>query len=400
MEPIRPFSGVRILDLSHELGSYATRLFADLGADVIRVEPSGGLPDRATARGDEGNAAPDYAFIFMNASKRSIVLDLEKSDDWDRFATLAEGSQIIVVERGGPLYDNLGRLREVAPKAVITAVSPFGMSGPWADAPASDLTLQAAGGIAWLSGRPDDAPLRLPVDQSITITSVYAAAATAIAFLHSEATGTGHLIDVSAQECIAHSLQNAIQVWDLEHRISRRGGEGTRDASEDIFPCKDGYVFIASPPTLGVSWKSLVAWMTEIGHPAVKEFGQERWLDRRWRLSNEARVLFRESFETFSRDFTKQELAEAAIKRKIVMAPVSRVSDLVEDEQLAYRGFFQAVEDPRFEKPVDFPGAPYRLSEDVWAIRPAPELGQDNDLVEKLSQPGSDNKQHVDGGRA
>src|SRR5690606_26016538 len=109
-------------------------------------------------------------------------------------------------ERGGPMYDHIGHLRAVAPKAVVTAISPYGITGPLADAPASDLVLQAAGGIAWLSGRIEEAPLSLPFQQATMVASIYAATVTAIALVDAEARETGHLIDVSVQECIAHSL--------------------------------------------------------------------------------------------------------------------------------------------------------------------------------------------------
>lgn len=369
MEAVRPFSDIRIIDLTFELGRYCTRLFADLGAEVIKIEPKEGARDRKSDNQD------DFTFAFFNASKKSVVLSPEETSDQARFEELAGSAQIIVVERGNGFCEDIAQLRKLAPSAVITVISAFGLGGPLEDAPSNDLVLQAAGGILWMSGRIDDAPLRLPVHQSVFVTSVYAAAATAIALFDTENTGQGHLIDVSAQECIAHSLQNAIQVWDLEQRVSLRGGEGTRDASEDIFPCKDGHMFLASPPTLGASWKSLVAWMMEINHPAGQEFKLERWLDREWRLTGEARTIFRNTFETFSRDFTKQELVDAAITRKIVMGPVNKVSDLFKDEQLEWRGFFQKL-DVSADKSVLFPGPPYRLSEDVWRVTPAPTLSQ------------------------
>ncbi len=355
----RPYSGIRILDLTHDLGRYAPRLFADLGAEVIRVEPPDGLPDRARAaiRVEEA-----HRFAFLNAGKHSRVLDLSGNQGRTELAELARSAQIIFLERGAPLADEVGWLREINPAAVLTLVSPYGLDGPLSDAPASDLTLQAAGGIAWLSGRPEDAPLRLPFNQSTMVTSVYAAVATAIALADVEAGGGGHLLDVSAQECIAHSLQNALQVYDLEKRISRRGGEGTRDASEDMFLCKDGHVFLAAPPGSSSSWGNLNAWLRECGHPAADEFAGERWLDRRWRNRAEAKGIFRQQFESFIADRTRQELLDEALKRRIALAPVNRVSDVIEDPQLAYRAFFVQLDDPMTGRSMTFPGAPYKLS--------------------------------------
>jgi benzylsuccinate CoA-transferase BbsE subunit len=288
---------------------------------------------------------------------------------------------VVVLERGGALADDLPWVRSLNPQAVVTYISPYGLGGPLSDAPATDLTLQSAGGIAWLSGRPEEPPLRLPVEQSVMITSVYAAVATALCLLDAETGGTGHLVDVSAQEAIAHSLQNALQVFDLEGRISRRGGEGTRDASEDIFACKDGAVFLAAPLALGISWKALVAWLEEAGDPSSALLATPAWADRHYRTTAAAKAVFRTAFEGFIRDKTREELTVQAIRRKVVMSPVSRIGDVLLDEQLVYRDFFVNVDDSALGRGAVFPGAPYRLSEPVWRMSAAPGLGQHNDEV-------------------
>lgn len=369
-----PYEDVTVLDLTHEFGRYVGRLFADLGATTVRVEPPEGLPDRvrmAQAPSPEATAA----FTFLNASKKSTVIDVANAAGLAEFAELARRASVILVEAGGPLYDDLAQLRRMAgPRAIVTSISPFGRSGPRAHDPASDLVLQAAGGIAWLSGRPDAPPLRLPEGQVTMITGVYAAVATAIALFDAESSGRGHDIDVSAQECIAHSLQNSIQVYDFENRVSRRGGEGTRDATEDTFACKDGRIFLAAPRSLGVSWNALVTFMRDAGHPAADYFSQPRWEDRAWRLSREAKEQFRANFEPFTREYTKDALTREAIARKIVMGPVNKVVDVFSDPQLAHRGFFTGLETAGIS--LRFPGAPYALSEPVWRVSPAPGLGE------------------------
>ncbi len=376
----RPYAGIRILDMTHTLGSYAGRLFADLGAEVIRVEPPGGLPDRR--RITPGTAA-QARFTFLNASKKSVEIDLYTPAGYARFAHLGRAAKIVFLERGGPLYDRIGDIRAAMPSAVITAVSPFGMTGPLADAPASDLTLQAAGGIAWMSGRIEDAPLSLPFDQATMVASIYAATVSAIALVDAEATGNGHLIDVSAQECIAHSLQNAIQVWDLEQRISVRGGEGTRDATEDIFPCRDGFIFLAAPPALGGSFRALVGYMRDLGHPSAERLSEECWQNREWRLTREARDAFRTILTDFTIGLDRETLTREAIARRIVLGPVSRVSEIFDDAQLVHRNFFTTVRTG--DREIRFPGAPYRMTPPLWRVAPAPALGeQDRELAEAL----------------
>ncbi|CDY78506.1 CAIB/BAIF family protein [Caballeronia glathei] len=373
----QPYSGVTILDLTHDLGRYAGRLFADLGAQVIRIEPPGGLADRRAAQEEAppGAAPAAYEFEFLNASKLSRVIDTATQAGRTAFASLLAESQVVLLERDGPLFDELEWVKSLASAVVVTSVSPFGRSGPWADAPSSDLVLQAAGGIAWLSGRLDGPPLRLPGSQATMITGVYAAVATAVALHDTLASGRGHVVDVSAQECIAHSLQNSIQVFDFEDRISMRGGEGTRDCSEDMFACKDGLIFLAAPRTLGVSWNALVQWMRDAGHPAAEELSAGRWSDRTWRMTGEAKRAFRATLESFTKDYTKEQLTEEGIRRKVVLGPVSTVRDVFDDPQLLHRQYFQTVTPAQGAHPLKFPGAPYRLSEPVWRVAAAAPLG-------------------------
>jgi benzylsuccinate CoA-transferase BbsE subunit len=371
----RPYSGITVLDLTHDLGSYATRLFADLGAEVIRIEPPGGAPDRTRAQAlPEGEArrAAQYAFAFRNASKSSVIVDPQSAEGQERAAAYLRRAQLIFLERDGLFADRLDWVRSLNPSAVITYVSPYGLDGPRANWKSNDLTLQAAGGITWLSGRPGEPPLRLPADQSAMITSTYAAVATAAALFDAETTGQGHVIDVAGQECIAHSLQNALQVYDLEGVISSRGGEGTRDAAEVILGCKDGRMLVASPLGLGPSWHSLIAWIKETGHPAGDTLAQPRWLDSRWRKTLEAQQEFRDAFAGFIAGYTKKEIMDQALTRKIVMSPVSRIHDILADEQLAHRGYFVPVAGCGVDRAVTFPGAPYQFSEPVWAVAPPP----------------------------
>jgi benzylsuccinate CoA-transferase BbsE subunit len=224
----------------------------------------------------------------------------------------------------------------------------------------------------------------------VFVTSLYAAAATAIAFWDSEIRGHAHVIDVSAQECIAHSLQNTLQVYDLEGRVPARGGEGTRDATENAFTCQDGFVFLAAPLSLPMSWTGLVKWLREENCAGVDRLTQPDWQDRPTRATQPMKDEFRALFEKFLAARTMREAAAEALKRKIVLAPVSRVSDLTENPQLLFRRYFRKLPMPALGREVTFPGAPYRLSEPVWSLdRAAPRLGQDTDEVLASKSPST-----------
>jgi benzylsuccinate CoA-transferase BbsE subunit len=375
----RPYDGIRIVDLAGELGAYCTRLFADLGAEVIRVEPLGGATDRTIppllpGRGAERSGVP---FAFLAANKKSVVLDVAGEGGRAVLRDLVASAQIVVYQPDAVAGDLLPVVAGVPGARVVTVISWFGLGGPYGDWRGCDLVAQALGGIAWLSGVPGEPPLRIAGEQSWFVTSLYAAVGTALALADLERCGAPHMLDVSAQECIAHSLQNAPQVYDLEGRISRRGGEGTRDATEDIFACRDGFVFLAAPLALAASWRGLVDWMAEEGSPAAARFAEADWQDRPKRTTDAMRREFKRLFEAFIAHRSKAELRDIALARKIVLAPVSTVADTAEDPQLLFRRYFQSIDDGTGGPALRLPGAPYKLSEPVWSIdRPAPPAGR------------------------
>lgn len=381
----RPYGGVRIIDLTRELGAYAGRLFADLGAEVIRVEAPEGRADRRLPpplAGADPAVFGGVPYAFLNANKKSVSIDRRTPVGRQVFDELVATAQIVIYEAEPGHEEQLAALLAAPGRRVVTVVSYFGLNGPYSAFVGCDLVAQSLGGIAYLSGEPGKPPLRLPGEQSYFVTSLYAAAATAIALWHSEQSGESHVLDVSAQECIAHSLQNAIQVYDLEGRVFARGGEGTRDATESAFVCKDGHVFLAAPLALSASWSGLLGWMRDEEFDGLARLRESDWADRPKRATAPMHREFRALFERFVADKTKAELGATALRRKIVMAPVSAIADLPLDPQLVFRRYFQKVALPGLGREVPFPGAPYRLSEPVWHIdRGAPRLGEDNEAV-------------------
>ncbi|HWL79654.1 MAG TPA: CoA transferase [Roseomonas sp.] len=381
----RPYDGLRVIDLTHGLSAYATRLFADLGAEVIRVEPPRGRADRGEP------ALPglggDVRFSFLNANKKSIGVDLDGEAGRGVLADLVASAKVVVME--GEEAALLPLVLSVPGSRVVTMVSHFGLDGPYAGYLGSDLVTQSLGGITWMSGEPGAPPLRIAGGQATFVASLYAATATALALYDVEVNEGGpHLIDVSAQEATAHSLQNALQVWDLERRISVRGGEGTRDATEQVLACKDGHVFLASSLGIPLSWSALVDWMVEEGYTGGERLKEADWQDRRKRTTRAMRDEFRALFEAFAADKTKAEMRAEALKRRLIMAPVSGISDLPADPQLIFRRYFSELPHPAAGRSLRMPGAPYRLSEPVWKLeRPAPLPGEHNDELSGRATP-------------
>lgn len=375
---VQPYSGVRIIDLTQELGAYATRLFADLGAEVIRVEPLEGRADRSAGLSQQNSSGQDgsAAFTFFGVNKKSVALDLRTSAGRGVLGELIATAQVVAYE-SCPELDLLELVSTVPGQRVVAVLSHFGLTGPYASYLGCDLVDQALGGIAWLSGKIDNAPLRIGGGQAGFVTSIYAAIATAAALWELEKSGTGHLLDISAQEAIAHSLQNTIQMYDIAGKVTLRGGVA-RDVMEGIFACSDGYVFLAAPPFMGDQWNQIITWMDETGFAQHARLREPEWSQRDLRTSSDLRAEFKQLFEQFLADKKRAAIANECIARKILIAPVSTVADLPDDRQLSYRNFFTSI--THGGDTIAFPGAPYRMSEEVWQLKDGPpRLGADND---------------------
>lgn len=367
----RPYSGLRVVDLTLELGGYAARLFADLGADVIRVEDASRQPVRKSA-----STGGDAISLFMHASKRIVSLDLAADEDCQRLVELVRDSSLVFYEPDESRDKILGLLNSVPGARVVTVISYFGLTGPYANYAGSDLVVQALGGIAFLSGQRDRSPLRIGGGQSAIVASIYAAVAAAAALWDTETNGTRHLVDVSTQEAFAHSLQNAPQMYDLAKVIPRRDANSL-PVMQGVFACGDGHVFLAAPPFMTSQWNDIVRWMEETGFVEAARLRDKEWQDPKAGASRELRAEFRAIFERFLSKISRSRVAQECIDRKILIAPVSTMRDLEADPQFKFRDFFTSIAAPNGE--LAFPGAPYNLSEPVWKVR-APQQTAVSDL--------------------
>lgn len=340
-----PLSDVTVVDATTSLGEYTGRLLADLGADVIRINRSAtaGSPRRA----------------YMNAGKQ--IRDLGSGAALERL--LGQAQILLTSEGPAALRGRNLHPRDVTarhPRLVHVSISPFGLTGPYADRPASDLTLLAAGGLLALAGEPDREPVRAWGEQTAVIGGAHAAAATLIALHVLETESRGQIVDLSVQEAVAHSLENAAQYVDLEGVTRRRAGAGPREAGTGLFRCADGWIYLVGG--LGgspLAWDDIVAWLVDGGVAAATELGEQRWLEPQWRRSPAAGARFRELFEGFAARRTKSELFTSGQKRGISVAPVATPADLLDDPQLVAREYFRTVTVEG--RPVTLPGPPYRF---------------------------------------
>src|SRR6185437_923594 len=308
----RPLDGVRVIDMADRSCVYATKMLADLGADVVRIEPPDGDPMRRVPPLD-GETGQSLFHAFMNSNKRSVVLDLETSQGQAIFRRLVAAAGIVVescppghLAARGIAYADL--CHQAKAELVWTTITPFGSEGPRADWVADDLIIQAMGGLLTLTGLPEREPLRLFGEQSCYITGLHAAAGTLIAHWHAVRAGQGQHVDVSAQECITHTLESAIQVYTTENLVRSRQ-PGRVEAGVGMFPCVDGEIFVyANARMIASSWHNMVKWLKEERIEGAEQLDDPKWLDLTYRRTDEARRIAGEVITRLTETRSKYQL--------------------------------------------------------------------------------------------
>jgi crotonobetainyl-CoA:carnitine CoA-transferase CaiB-like acyl-CoA transferase len=375
----KALAGRRVLELADATGAYCGKLFADLGADVIKVERPGGDPSRWSPPFWGGAADPQASlpFLYLNANKRSLELDLENGRDRERFRELALAADVVVETLPPGTLARLGlgweELSAGRPDLVLTSITGFGQTGPHRDYRSSDLVAMAAGGAMYVIGSPEDPPVRLAGAQANVLSSACAAAASMIALRHSARTGRGQHVDISMQETVlAASVICGVGKWREDGIIPKRVGTGlVASVPSGAYACKDGSVYLmVNRPA---HWKALAQWVNEVT-------GNREILDPMFDGPSSARLPYRELLDLFIGEMTSkmgaQEVYREAQRRHIAMTPINGAADVARDPHLAARGYFAELEHPGRGR-LRHPGAPYRLSRTPWSLeRPAPAPGE------------------------
>lgn len=374
-------AGLRVLDLAGPFGNYCGKLFADMGADVILIEPPEGAPSRRRPPiGEWGTDEAQFTYLYENTSKRSLCLDLSQPSDRAILRQLVESADLFIeTEKPGVLTgQGLGQadLRALNPALVYTSITGFGQTGPFADYECEDIVALALGGLLTLAGEPGRPPVAAYGFQAFGAAGLFAAVASLVAVMNAETTGRGEYIDVSMQECVAMGLENAAQFYDLEGVVRKRTGSRFARAGLGAFPCRDGLIFLmAAGVGANQFWFKTVDWLAENGVEGVDILRGGEWLDDAFLYTDEAKRQFSEIFEPFAKAHDAETLYAEGQRRRIPICPVRAPSDALDDAQLLARGFF--VDAMGSGPPgMVLPGAPYRLSVTPWAMtRPAPGIG-------------------------
>ncbi len=379
--------GVKVLELGELVSaSYASKIMADLGADVIKVEESGG--DLARLRGPfpAGVSDPEKSglFLSLNTNKRSITLDL--AHEQDRLAQLVAWADIVVhnypaaqMAERGISYE---AFRQINPRLVMCSITPFGLTGPYKDYKAYELNVSQGGGWGWLSPGasdfPDLPPLKTAGHQCDFQGGVSGAMATLAAYHRALETGSGEHIDLSTQAFIAAFLEQNFAYYSYCDRIASRLGKRLL-YPWGIFECKDGLIFILAVEE--DQWERIVELM---GNPEWASW--EIFKNGAERSKNQD--VMKMYLDEWVKEWKVEDLWHEAQSRRICFAPVFGMEQMKNQAQLQSRNFFVDVTHPQAGTVTQI-GQPYQLREPWWQIRrPAPLLGEHTqEVLDALPQP-------------
>ncbi len=384
---------LRVIEIAGEAGQHCGRLLADLGADVIKVEPPQGSPARRVGPFFQDRPGPNASLHFWhyNTSKRSVTLNLDTPDAQRLFRQLARDADVVLetLPPGEMAARGLGpqQLRPQNPRLVYCALTPFGQTGPWARYKASDLTLMASGGQMGVCGYdppddPNDTPIAPGGGNAWHMGDNYAFISLLIALYNRDLRGVGDVIDLSVHEAIALCTEHAFPRYvssgqDLVRQTGRHASLGSSPTVQ--LHCQDGqYANCFFPRIKPEEFQSLVQWLDEAG--LAGELKDDSLIDPEVLRGKMGLVM--ETVQRLCSSHTATEIFHGGQKRKFAWTVVRAPSELPGDAHLEDRGFFLEVEHPELGRSFTYPGAPFVMKRTPWRIRRrAPLLGEDNVAV-------------------
>lgn len=386
-----PLTGLRVVELCDQLGQLAGKLLADMGADVIKVEPPGGSLARAVGPFVDDEPGPNRSlnFWYHNTNKRSLVLDLTTRDGAETWKSLVARADIVIDDRtpgelGDLAYQTLGEQR---PELIWCSITPFGQTGPWAAYQATDMIGLALGGPMMMNGYdPDDAPGAPPIhgkgDQGYNTACHYAVQGILAALLYRDRTGHGQYIDASMHEACSSTTEVGLPWW-FTARTNVFRQTGRHAAAQHTEPwlhmANDGqYALIFGVGRDNASWKRIKEWFQAdgIGMQLDEERFDAPGARQSGRGSPEAAEVMNELSRFIARH-TASEIYRGGQERRQSWGVVRAPSEALEEAHWDDRGFWAETTGEGRETPVRMPGAPYQFSATPWELRrPAPKLGE------------------------
>lgn len=362
---------------------FCTEMLAQLGAEVIKIEPPRG--DEARTYGPFPGDKPDLEksglFLYLNVNKSGITLDPEKKAGRDVLFRLLDETDVFVVNQPHLDLRKLGldydTLKEKYPKLIMTLITPFGDYGPYRDWKGYDINCCALGGITNTIGYPGRIPLTPPLHQGHHQAGLMAAIAILFAAINRDKTGKGTFIDQAEADAWATvHIGIGIQAFVEEGRIRQRSGHYSphRPYVDAVLPCKDGSVCVDTPQKR--QWER---FMGILGNP---EWMNDPIFEDRIKTTNEHHEEADAYLNQWLMEHTKDEIFKSLQDARVPAAPVRTVKELLHDDHMKQRGFFMEMEHPDAGKLTSYPGVCYKFSKTPSRFKhPAPLLGEHNEAI-------------------
>jgi crotonobetainyl-CoA:carnitine CoA-transferase CaiB-like acyl-CoA transferase len=373
--------GVTVIDLTHHIvGPYCTKLMADYGAEVIKIErPDGGDPARRTGPffHDEPHLEGSGLFLDLNTNKKSVTLNLKSPTGRGLLLDLVRQADIVVENFAPRVLPSLAldyaHLREANPALTMTSISNYGQTGPYRDYKMSELTMYAIGGTMNMTGMPGREPVKLGLTVQQFFAGMVAATATMGAYMGNVLQGISQHVDLSLFEIMSGSQDRAVQghaTYQFTGVLNQRAGGG---AARNIlpngcYPCADGYVqMFAMRPV----WKEACLMVERpdlIDDPyftAPEHFNNNA----------EARAEFEVILLEFLLSHTKKEVTEKAQSVGYICSPLNTMDEVFAEPHLKAREYFTQIDHP-YTGPLTYAGPQFRMADTPWRAGRAPLLGE------------------------
>ena len=390
-----PLTGLRVLELTSEHAQFCGKLMADLGADVIKVEPPGGQETRNVGPFLEDEAHPERSLYFWhyNTSKRGVTLDLNLPDGQDIFRKLSATAGLVLESFPAGYLSDLGlgyeSLAKDNPGLIMCSVTPFGQDGPWRDYQTSDLLHLAAGGQMASSGYdvediPDAPPIAPGGGNAWHIVSHYSYIAIMGALYHRDFTGEGQYIDVSVHEACSLTTEGAIAIYLSTGEVVRR--HTGRHASADMSPgiqhaTNDGGYINTTRSGSNLTparIKVLGEWMD--GYGLAQDLLDEKYQDPA--VVEVSGQHFADVLKNFFANMPLVEAYEGGQELNFPWGAIRTMEEIMGDPHLQDRDFFVPVEHPELGREFIYPGPAAIYNASPWSIsRRAPLIGEHNQEI-------------------
>ena len=394
-----PLAGLRVLELADEKAHYCGKLMADMGADVIKIEPPGG--DLARRAGPFVDDVPDpdrcLFFWYYNTNKRGVTLNIETPEGRELFLRLADSADIILESLPPGYLPSLGlgydALSARNPRLIMTSLTPFGQTGPYRDFVTSELVSLAMGGPMASCGYddvPDAPPIRGEGHQAYNTGSHYAFAGTLIALYWRDISGQGQYIDASIHEACSATTEGAFPSYEYYGKVVIRQTGRHASMTPSLpwhFKCKDGrdLNLIGGVPRDDRQWRKLIEWMDSKGmaedltDEKYRDVFRQRTLGASNPVSQHVGEVMHKFFASMDADEGYHGAQACGMPMGIIRAPEENLDDPHFRED---RGFFAELEHPDLGRNIIYPGRPYVFQKTPWQLRRhAPRLGEHNQDV-------------------